>query len=251
MDIVVADSATSRGNNRSNRRRNANRKRPGSTVNRNLPNNIDRAQFNMPLTVSFPPNCVGFPDRLVAVLKYVESNTHSGSAVPSAQKWAVNSAYDPNNSGTGHQPSFFDSLSAIYGRYFVRHFKVEVEIVNQLATTALVAVVCYTDQDISANTVEQISESKYARWVNVGINTGGSSVRHISMPWMSSMKLMGTPGLEADDNMYAASGASPADIGWCITRIAAIDGTTTMTAIVKTSIYMEIVFKDLLPQISS
>jgi len=71
------------------------------------------------------------------------------------------------------------------------------------------------------------------------------------MPWMTQLKLMGSPLPEADDNMYAAVSASPADVAWCHTKLAASDGSTTMTAIVKTAIYFEVIFKDLLPQITS
>jgi len=216
-----------------------------------LDENLDKSQFKQPITVTFPKNVVGFPDRLVTILKYVEANTHSGSANPSAQKWAVNSAFDPNNSGTGHQPSFYDTFTLPYARYYVRAFKVELEIVNQLATTAIEAVCVYSDQDFSANTVDQLSESRYAKWCTVGLSTGGYSVRRISMPWMQTMKLMGQPDAEADDNMYAAVNASPADVAWAITKMSAVDGTTTMTAIVKTSIYMEICFKDLCPQLAA
>jgi len=165
--------------------------------------------------------------------------------------WTVNSAFDPNNSGTGHQPSFYDTFAGVYSRYFVRAFKVELEIVNQLATIAIDAVCVYSDQAMTSNPVDVLSESKYAKWTTVGLNSSGQAVRRISMPWMTTMKLMGQPGPEADDNMYAGTGASPADLAWCTTKLAAVDGATTMTAIVKTSIFMEIIFKDLLPQVSS
>jgi hypothetical protein len=214
---------------------------------RRLPEAIDRSQFAPPVSVSFPPNCIGFPDRLTTILKYVEVNTHTGSATPSAQAWACNSAYDPNFSGSGHQPSFFDNFSAIYGRYFVRTFKVELEITNTLATTAVEAVCVYSDVSVTGSTVDQISESKYSKWCTVGLSTSGTSVRRITMPWMSSAKLMGQPFTEADDNMYSDIGSGPIDTAFCITKLAAVDGITTMTAIVKTSIFMEVVFKDLTP----
>lgn len=214
---------------------------------RRLPENIDRAQFAPPVSVSFPPNCIGFPDRLTTILKYVEVNTFTGSATPSAQSWAVNSAYDPNFSGGGHQPSFYDNFSAVYGRYFVRTFKVEIEITNTLTTTAVEAACVYSDVSVSGSTVDQLSESKYSKWCAVGVANSGTSVRRINMPWMSSAKIMGQPYTEADDNMYSDIGAGPADTAFCVVKLAAVDGLTTMTAIVKTSIFMEVVFKDLTP----
>jgi len=209
-------------------------------------------QFTMPMSVSFPKNCIGFPDRLCTVLKYSQNNLFgAGSPIPTAQQFAINSAYDPDSSGAGHQPSFFDTFASVYGRYFVKAFKIEVEILNQSSSIGVFAVVNYCDQNIAANTVEQIIEAKYSKYSTLSVSTGNSAMVKISLPWMETMKLMGTPGLEADDNMYAAVNANPADIAWALIKMASVDGTTNMSAYGRTIIYQEVVFKDLLPQISS
>lgn len=209
-------------------------------------------QFALPMTVTFPANLVGFPDRLVTILKYSENYTfNSGTATPSAQVWALNSAYDPNNSGVGHQPSFYDTFSSVYGRYFVRRFKIEVQIENTTATVGLYAVCNYSDQSISGNSVEQIIEAKYSKYQTLSLPTGNAAVKSIIMPWMSSMKIMGQPNTEADDNMYAGVASNPSDIAWGVLKMCSVDNATAMTAIARVVIYQEVVFKDLLPQISS
>lgn len=228
------------------------RRAPRGGLERDLPENLTQsAQFSMPMTVTFPKNVIGFPDRLITVLKYSEAFTFTGSTVPAAQVMRMNSAFDPNATGTGHQPSFFDTYSAVYGRYFVRHFKLELEITNVGSTSSAYVVANYTDQDFSANSVEQIIESKYSRYKVVAINSAGKSVITINLPWMSTMKLMGQPGTEADDNMYAAVSGNPSDVGWGIVKCSAVDGLTNINVYIRMVIYQEIVFKDLLPQISS
>jgi hypothetical protein len=210
------------------------------------------SQFKMPMTVTFPANCVGFPDRLVTVLKYSEQYTfNSGTATPSAQVWVMNSAFDPNFSGTGHQPSYYDTFTGVYGRYFVRRFKLEIEVENTTSAVGVYAVANYADQDISGNTVEQIIEAKYSKWCNLSLPTGNAAVKRINLPWVSTLKIMGQPYTEADDNMYAVYSASPNDKAWGALKMTSVDGTTAMTAIARVVIYMEIVFKDLLPQVSS
>jgi len=99
-------------------------------VMRDLPVNMTKSQFKPPISITFPPTIIGFPDRLITILKYSESYTFNGSAAPAAQQWTVNSAFDPNNTGVGHQPSFYDTFSAIYARYFVRAFKVDISVNN-------------------------------------------------------------------------------------------------------------------------
>lgn len=247
MEVEVKSKAGRRNTQRIRRKRN----RPGRGSIRRLPENLARRQFNMPVTASFPPNCIGFPDRLITILKYSESYTFSASATPAAQAWLANSAFDPNYTGVGHQPSFYDTFAAVYGRYFVRQFKVEVDIDNQSGAIAVFAAVGYADQNISANTVEQIIEAKYTKYDTVGISSSGTSVRRIVMPWMSAAKLMGQPFTEADDNMYATVGANPADVAWSFLKVAAVDGATAVNVIARVVIYMEICFKDLLPQVSS
>lgn len=203
------------------------------------------------MTVTYPGNCIGAPDRLVVVLKYSQLINFSGSAAPSAQVFAVNSAFDPDFSGTGHQPSFYDKYAAYYGRYFVRAFKMEFEVVTTVSTIPIQVVCLYSDTQIGANTVEELTESKYSLWEILSINSGGQPVRRFNLPWESTMKIMGQPFTEADDNMYAAVGASPADLCYGIIKMGATDGATTIAATARCTLYQEVVFKDLLPQSSS
>jgi len=46
-------------------------------------------------------------------------------------RFALNGMYDPNISGTGHQPLFFDQMTALYNHYTVIGCKAIVEVVNQ------------------------------------------------------------------------------------------------------------------------
>lgn len=62
----------------------------------------------------------GFPDKWMARLRYVETITlDAGAGTYAVNAFRSNGLYDPNQTGTGHQPSNFDRLSAIYDRYTV------------------------------------------------------------------------------------------------------------------------------------
>lgn len=230
-----------------NKPRKNNRGRRGR---RFLPN-IDSSQFRQPTTVEFPQNIIGFPDRLVTILKYSEAYTFTGTAVPAAQVWCVNGAFDPNVTGTGHQPSFFDTFTGVYSRYFVRNFKVEVMLSNHTTTAGVWGSLNYSDQNDSANSVEQLIEAKYGKQFSLGISTGSGCNKTVKLPWMSSQKIMGQPFTEADDNMYASFNAIPNDQAFGILKVAADDASTSISVVARVVIYMEIVFKDLLPQVSS
>lgn len=63
------------------------------------------------------------PHRFVCQMKYAEAVTVSAAGMAS-YRWRLNSLYDPNYTGGGHQPYGFDSLcgpagTALYNRYRV------------------------------------------------------------------------------------------------------------------------------------
>jgi len=67
------------------------------------------------------------PDRCRTNLRYVEGIAYR---VPMASSdvysYNLNSVFDPNLTGTGHQPMGFDQLKALYGRYRVYNCKYKV-----------------------------------------------------------------------------------------------------------------------------
>lgn len=210
-------------------------------------------QFRVPTTVAFPANVIGFPDRLKTTLKYSQAINLGPNAAPSAQIFTVNSAFDPDNSGTGHQPSFFDTFSSIYGRYYVEAVQFDVSLVNDTSTEGAYYVVSYSDQNNGSQTLEQLSEGKYAVTGVLGTSNAVSTKR-ISLPWMPIAQLMGAPNRrmnEVDDNMYAPISSSPIDLAYGILKVASVDGTTAITVRARCVITMRVVFKDLLPQVSS
>jgi hypothetical protein len=212
-----------------------------------------RSNFSSPTAVVFPRTIFGFPDKLVTTLKYSQAINFTGSASPSSQVFAINSAFDPDFSGTGHQPSYYDKFSAVYSRYFVEAFDIDVVFSNESATVPVYYAVCYSDQNIGGNTVEELSEAQYSSWGAIGV-LASNPIKRVTLPSMSAAKLMGTTPksiLEADDNMYAAVGSSPADTAWAIIRLISTDGTTAITARARCTITMRIAFKDLLTQSTS
>lgn len=235
---------------RRNRRRCSGRERNRDT--RVSKSTIHGRQFRGIMTMTSPLGMLGMPDRLRVVLPYSQLNLYSGSALPSAQVFRVNSAFDPDFSGTGHQPSYFDKISAVYGRYYVAGFSLEVHISQQAAATqATEWVVCYSDQNISANTVEELTEAKYQMSGILGLPTGAGAVAKVFMPEMTTQKLMGQPITEPDDNMYADVGANPNDVAWGIIKLQTVDATANVSARIRAILYLDIIFKEVLSQSTS
>jgi len=64
------------------------------------------------------------PDRLTVKMRYVES-VSLASAANHSYNWRLNSLFDPNITGTGHQPQGRDEYAGFYGRYIVHKTYVE------------------------------------------------------------------------------------------------------------------------------
>lgn len=86
-------------------------------------------------------NGLGFPARFRTKLRYTD--TVSMSVVAGALKeyaYNCNGLFDPNRSGVGHQPMFFDQYMTIYNKYKVIGSKINVKIFQ--GTAAIPEIQC-------------------------------------------------------------------------------------------------------------
>jgi len=71
----------------------------------------------------------GFPTKIITILKYVDlyglTSTAGGIA---NQVFSMNSVFDPDVTGVGHQPMYFDRYQAIYNNYRVLGSRLTAEI---------------------------------------------------------------------------------------------------------------------------
>lgn len=62
----------------------------------------------------------GFPNAKTVALRYVQSfSLNPGSGVVAGQVFRMNNLFDPDYSGGGHQPMFYDNYAALYQKYRV------------------------------------------------------------------------------------------------------------------------------------
>lgn len=71
----------------------------------------------------------GFSDIVRTKLRYVQQFTVTGAAFAN-RFFRGNSCYDPDQTGTGHQPMFFDQYIAVYGKYRVLASAVKIQVMN-------------------------------------------------------------------------------------------------------------------------
>jgi len=59
-----------------------------------------------------------------------------GSTGSNVWQFSANGMYDPDITGTGHQPLYYDNYTALYDRYHVKYSTITVTVVNHFVNTA-------------------------------------------------------------------------------------------------------------------
>lgn len=150
-----------------------------------------------------------FPLQLFNTLTYFESRTIAAVGGLAVYQFSANSLFDPNRTGAGHQPAYFDQLMAVYDHYTVirSRFKITPAI-NSTTTTPSVATV-YVDDDTSAvssldQACEQKSCSKVSTWLPASANPPT-----IYYSW-DAAKTFG-PNPQAQDSLQGTATTSPSE----------------------------------------
>jgi len=115
-----------------------------SSARTTIPRNIPRIAMGNNQTF-------GFPNKLVTKLRYVDTYALvSTTGSIAKQLLVINSTFDPDSTGTGHQPLYRDTYAGIYNQYSVISCDITVIWSSNASTTAL-HVGCVVDDDTSTS----------------------------------------------------------------------------------------------------
>lgn len=189
-------------------------------------------------------------DEQIMKFRYTDNiQLQSTSGVPQFYQFAGNSLFDPDITGTGHQPYGFDQWSAFYNKYTVFGCKAEFTVVNASGNTAGnqndEIVVCPVPSDVAVTTItsmtdlEAFYEFPYSTQ-RVGNIVGGGKNLYIKK-YMSTSKIDGCPKLKVaiDDKYSALTSANPSSIWKWVIGLQCPDEltTTTVRVLVKLTFY--------------
>lgn len=117
-----------------------------------------------------------FPDRMFVKLKYATTMTLTSSTGSKAAHWfRVNSFYDPDYTGAGHQPVGYDNWNAIYGQSRVHAFKIKVSCVGVTAAIPGVLSITTNQNATATSDITDDIEQNRAKYVCVGGYEGQNS----------------------------------------------------------------------------
>lgn len=183
-----------------------------SMVTRRVPRSSDAAYRSYVPRVRRPD--FGFPDKMVTKLRYVDTFELSGAAgVLGANVFRMNSCYDPDASGLGHQPYYFDQLcgavgSGPYARYRVLGSRANVSFMIKTAPSlaaanvgpVIVGLLTTQTNGLFGASASSLCEASGSRWAFIGDKGGGENIKKLYGTYVPSRDL----GLDSGDDTIAA-----------------------------------------------
>ena len=95
---------------------------------------------------------VGFPKEACTTLKYSQTFSLTSTTGSLAyQVFTANGLYDPDITGAGHQPFYYDQLSALYNHYTVIASKITIRSLSNGTTDSSTQIALLMDDDGSLN----------------------------------------------------------------------------------------------------
>lgn len=169
---------------------------------------------------------VPFPNRMRTKLHYNSRTQLNPGNLTFSYTFNMNSLYDPDQTGVGTQPMFFDNLKVMYARYRVRGFKYNITVSNLNTPVRLVALPYNNAPPIS---VTQAAETPMAKtYIINAMSNGGRCIQKIS-GYVSIKKLLGE-NLD-DDRDQANNDASPSNLARFMLYGETLDGATSISSV--------------------
>ncbi len=191
--------------------RNTRRSRRNTRSSNNNNNSRIRVLRNCNVNPIQAPYKPPFGQKFSCQLNYTE---YLGLSSTSSQmyQWRANSLYDPNYTGTGVQPAFFDNLKALYQAYCVTAARIDIECINMSTSSARVALLPVIDYSVSLS-VGQAMQLPYASFGLVGPQLSGTPQLFLSTG-VDISKFFGVSDCENDDAFRSGVGTNPSSVAY-------------------------------------
>lgn len=144
------------------------------------------------------------PARQIVKMKYAENiNTAVGTAFN--YTFNLNSIFDPNRTGIGHQPYGHDALQTLYNRY--RVISCSYVVTAYSGSTGICYGVMPGNEPVTFTTLAELRENPRSRYITQ--YPGGSTTKLVGKVYMPALVGRSKTQYMADDRYQAVFGASP------------------------------------------
>jgi hypothetical protein len=126
----------------------------------------------------------GFPDKMLTKLRYVDtySVTITAGSI-GKQVMYLNSVFDPDNTGVGHQPLYRDTYAAIYDQYAVVKVSCTVKFMNLAGADSVICGIVLDDDNSTSSTVNTLCEQNHGQHTILPPMSGSLSTHTFTYHW--------------------------------------------------------------------
>lgn len=160
-----------------------------------------------------------------------------GISSPSMQIFNLSSLYDPDTTGTGHQPMGFDQLIPLYDHYTVHRAKVRVTFTSNDATYPQFAVLALSDTSTLPSNLGTVIENGRCQYKILGPRGGSKQVVELTLEVDHSQFF--ARSVFAGDKYMGTASTSPSDAVFLHVGLQGYAATDTNGAYVFTEIIYE------------
>lgn len=163
------------------------------------------------VNVNFVRGPSGLADKTMVKLKYCDSyNLASTSGSLASRQFMLNSVFDPDYTGGGHQPLYYDNYAALYQKYRVHAYKIKISCIG-ISTTVPTVVTWKTNDssDVPANSFSEMVESNRSKYCILSGFEGQN--RGFIRQYQKIATIMGLKRLGQERDYTASTGASPSE----------------------------------------
>lgn len=195
-------------------------------------------------------NLSGFPDAMNVKLNYVERIGLSGT--PNVDYiFRGNSIFDPNYTGTGHQPMYANQYAPIYQRYRVHASSIRVDAINQ--STSEAAQIALIPKDTFDAITDLGTAQEYSRAVETKMIPISQQYPVRIKNYCTTRKAMGMTKTEANSDFDLTGltgttgiGNNPAQLWWWHIVAESTDAIATVNTVILVKITYYVKFYELL-----
>lgn len=153
---------------------------------------------------------IGFPKMLTVRHSYAVTQSLSSSGGSIARLlYSCNGMFDPEVAIGGHQPMYFDQLTALYNHYTVQNAKISIKMVPNVNNSAAMVIGLYIEDDsvVSPPDVQSFMEQQNGH--HVLVSDDSNNTHSLSRSW-NVKDAFGGNGLD-NDELQGSVAANPTE----------------------------------------
>lgn len=150
-------------------------------------------------------------NRFKALFRYVDTDLTMNPAAAgllTTHVFSCNGLFDPDITGTGHQPMPFDDLMGLYDHYTVIGTRIRVDFHNTDTTNPVCVGVFIRDSSSSPSDPRNVLENGNTKWKLLAPKGSGKDTGSLTLS-LNPNKFLGRGNPLSEDNLRGSSSANP------------------------------------------